>query len=658
MSFLQNNAASNSIYNNFKQNNIYPCWNCAEPEIFEFPNYYIPLYHLEDARLEGILIAQEKNSEKSFYYLSKRVVAQIVAIRTEPYSQYWNGIMNYFDLQTYPEGRDEVFASITMPCLWFGDVCGCPDITPSGELSHSHCHILDIINPNCNEGTCPNNGGGGGGGIENIDLFDISNWVSFDGDDTGGSNTSGGNNNNGGGSGGTHNPDPRPNWRDNCNSYDGSLSAGTQVGEEILLDESTGTIALAELEDLYEMQIKNFIDDYNLPYTAKELMDIIGEQCAVSNVQEVRNCLKCYFINPLNLTNNQSWELANHFDIFIKCENDPDPDCIDCKLTLNSMALPSGTSLSSEDKSLLESAIDCSSYDCLESNPNLLESIVGLLKSDVTDPCNEDKSTSDIINEALTASLSSCSIEAMEKELAKKGSIIKPDSFAIKCPCINMILDNLLNIEDENWYCDLVQSLDEDKRLTIHIVISDITGFKTSPLNINNIKIRIPMLRCGNTDENTMAEFVHEFLHVYLYQLLKELYPNGFPSDFYITSPDDPTKIVTNPKYWIEIVRAYFDIPPEGIVSHNHHAIFYQFFLDKIVKSLFIINGKVGNESDYLYYAHIILNSSDLTGSPWGEELGLITHDDDGNLIIFDINEFKPAWDNLPGGSFKFDCEE
>ncbi len=180
---------------------------------------------------------------------------------------------------------------------------------------------------------------------------------------------------------------------------------------------------------------------------------------------------------------------------------------------------------------------------------------------------------------------------------------------------------------------------------------------KPIPLNIRNVKLQIPA-QCGNNDENTVAEFIHEFMHVYMYQLLNSLYPTGFPGDFYIPHPDYPKRTITNPAYWLEIVEEYFDIPQGGVVDPNHHAIFYQFFLDKIVKSLYIINGKVGNEFDYLHYAHLIINSPDQTISPWAVQLGLVAEDDDGNPVLFDIDQFKPAWDNLPGGSFKFDCEE
>ncbi len=181
------------------------------------------------------------------------MVSQIVAVRTEPYSGYWNGIMNYFDLQIYPEGRDEVFASMVMPCLWFGDVCGCPNITSTGQLSHSHCHILDIMNPDCDAGICPIGTGGDGNGIEDLDLLDFADWISFDNDEDGGSNTNGSNNSNGGNN--NNNPDPRPNWNENCDSYDGSLSGGTilEEGGEIVLDESTGTIVIDDLENLYEI---------------------------------------------------------------------------------------------------------------------------------------------------------------------------------------------------------------------------------------------------------------------------------------------------------------------------------------------------------------------------------------------------------------------
>ncbi len=169
------------------------------------------------------------------------------------------------------------------------------------------------------------------------------------------------------------------------------------------------------------------------------------------------------------------------FDIVADCEYDPSPDCIDCKLALNSMNLLDNSSLSMKEKSLLESAIHCSSFDCLVDNSELLESVLELLNSDVSDPCDESKSTSDIINDALSASSENCGLEAFENEMAKKGSVIKPEGFAEDCPCLNTILDNLLNVQDENWYCDLIRDLDESERLTTTIVLSDVDGFKTNP---------------------------------------------------------------------------------------------------------------------------------------------------------------------------------
>lgn len=39
------------------------------------------------------------------------------------------------------------------------------------------------------------------------------------------------------------------------------------------------------------------------------------------------------------------------------------------------------------------------------------------------------------------------------------------------------------------------------------------------------------------------------------------------------------------------------------------------------------------------------------------KNLGLISEDGNAGQNIFDITQFKPAWENLSGGSFKFDCE-
>jgi len=361
MAFLQNHADSESMLEGFRSENIFPCWNCSEPEIFDYSNYYIPFYDLDDARLKGILIAQERENAKSFYYLSKSLVTQIVSVRTEPYSQYWHGIMEYFDLDSYPNNRDVVFASMTIPCTMESGVCGCgPD-----RIS---CTFDDFTSdPPCHKGRCPSGIGGDGSGTEKIDIWEFYDWVH--GDDNGGGDITGGNNNdnsNNSGSGGNNNnnSNSRPDWNENCDSFDGSFSAGTilEEGGETVLDESTGLIALDELEKLYEMQVTSFINEYNLPYTPQELMALAGEKCAVSNATQVKTCLKCYFISPLGLSSQDSWSLAEDFDIVAECETNPSPNCIECKFSIKEFENDYNVKFSPEEENYIINNAPCANY--------------------------------------------------------------------------------------------------------------------------------------------------------------------------------------------------------------------------------------------------------------------------------------------------------
>ena len=513
MATLQNMATGDSFYENLRAENIFPCWHCAEPEIFDFPNYYIPFYELSTSRLDGLLIAQEKNNEKKFYYLSKSVVDQIVAVRFEAYSQYWNRIMNFFNLDTYPDGREDVFASSLNPCLWFesasGPVCGCPEITAQGQLSYGFCHMKDQINnPDCDKGSCPNLSGDGGGGLEDIDVFDMGDWTSLD-DDNGGSSTTGGNNNSGG-SNNNNNNEPKPDWEDNCDSYDGSLSAGVilEDGGEIVIDESTGTIAIDALEKLYEMQVSDFISDFGLPYTAKELIELLGEKCAVSDVKQVRNCIKCYFISPLGLPSNISWDLAEDFNIYMDCESDPNPDCVECKLALKSMNLPNGNALSNSEKAAIENNLDCSNFDCLNDNPALLETVLGFLEiynSFSNNPNSED------INEVLN-NMDGCSPASFMEELNAHFNITSKPSQQNTFPTLNIGSTLCAGIFDIQDVGDGIHSVGAISGLRFDVVNSN---GQLQTLNFDHVVIlldnNINNPNCpGSTVANLMAQAVNE----------------------------------------------------------------------------------------------------------------------------------------------------
>ncbi len=324
---LQNRNGLTSL----KNESLYPCWNCAEPEYFGFHNYYIPVYDIGNGDLHGLLIAQEKKGGKKYYYLSKSLVILIVSARSEPYSNYWNGIMAYFDLNSYPDNRVDYFMSLTFPCLWFDGVCGCAGATPG---TYSYCHMLDPINnPDCDTGTCPTgSGGGGGSGVEeDLPFFDIADWSGEDNDEGGSGQGSG--NGSGNNSSTNTNTDTSEPWDDFCGGFNGSL--GTANNTDLNLDGSTGITIFENPTDLYLIQLEGFINQYGLQsqFKSQELMEIIGEECAVSNVTEVKKCLKCHLINELGLSENQNYELIDNFDVVADCAGDP--NCVECVLNVN-----------------------------------------------------------------------------------------------------------------------------------------------------------------------------------------------------------------------------------------------------------------------------------------------------------------------------------
>jgi len=318
-------AVTSSTLDFLKQHNIYPCWYCGESEYLDFDNYYVPFYDLSNGRLDGVLVLQERDGEKFQAYLGHYMVDQIVQERTEPYSQYWFKIMNYFDGGLYGKDKKDYFSSPKPGCFESGHVqktCVCEG---SGEDCGIYIIPMDINEParvdcmpSCFELPAPPGGPNDDGGP--LETADVVNWIDKSG-----------------GGGGNDDPDPDPvdDWDDFCGSFNGSL--GTASSQPTFNPDGTGNIPLIpDPEELYLTQIEAFIGENNLLpyYTAKELMELIGEECAVSYAPEVRACLKCHLINELGLTDQTNWDLFNDFQIYAECEGSPNSDCIICDLAI------------------------------------------------------------------------------------------------------------------------------------------------------------------------------------------------------------------------------------------------------------------------------------------------------------------------------------
>lgn len=357
-----NNGNGSKILSSLSSYNIYPCWYCSESELLEYHNYYIPFYNIGSGEFNGILIIKEENNVKSHVYLSKSVVSDVLAQRAEPHAEYWNGIMQYFDGGSKDEDRSVVFRSPTSPCLWFGIICGCPELV-NGVPSHSSCKQNDPINwSDCDSGYCDlgnyngNNGNDGNdSGNDGWDgtgpkpLNNIYSWIPK-------------------GSGGPGKPNDTPKtWDELCVEFNGSLDATVNAGGEIVIDESTGEIAIGDLTDLYFNQLNSIINVYNLPYSAEELIGILGEECAVGNIPEMAQCLRCHFINSLGLSEQDNIFLNNNFGNAVECLNDPNPvECAECNQAFNDFIHTYGLDSELDDETIevIKNNINNSNINC------------------------------------------------------------------------------------------------------------------------------------------------------------------------------------------------------------------------------------------------------------------------------------------------------
>jgi len=319
-----------SLFDILKKGSIYPCWYCGEPEYIEFNNYYIPFYDLDDSSLDGILIIQEKDEVKSSYYLSHRLVDQIILERTEPYSQYWSKIMDYFDGGTQGKDKKDHFNSRNVACIETDQVqktCVCQGSGEDCTIFHIPPDINDPVEVDCLTNCFSLDGEGDTGGDTDeegspLEVADIESWINND--DSGG-----------GGGGQTTTTTSTPSWDEFCGGFNGSLSEASAT----INPDGTVNIPLFENPaDLYEEQLEGFINYYGLQsqFTPEELAEFIGEECAVSNVNDVIDCVKCHFISSLGLPDDVNWDLKdNNFELVVDCLGDPNINCVDPDLQID-----------------------------------------------------------------------------------------------------------------------------------------------------------------------------------------------------------------------------------------------------------------------------------------------------------------------------------
>jgi len=569
---LQNRTGSNSLMLHLRQQEIYPCWHCAEPDQFDFPNFYIPFYEISTARLDGILIAQRQSGEMSYLYMTAAFTTEMVSLHTEPYSAYWHGIMDYFDPTTYPDGREEVFASGKLPCLWFegplGPVCGCPDITPQGQLSYTYCNMEDPINnPDCDKGYCIGIDGGGSNGLEDLPIHLIDDWVSFDGDEgssgpPGGSsstNTGGNNNNN------NNDNTPKPPWDDHCSSFNGTLGTASNSGTPN--DDNTFDIPIIpDPAEHYLMQLQSFINEHGLQahYTAKELMQLVGEKCAVSYAPDVKACLKCHFISPFGFSDKDSWALADDFGIVADCIGSSDPKCEECKLSLHEMKLPDGNLLSSAQRSLIENHVDCDHYDCLLDNRALLERVLNFAEMEENAPnCTNSNDLEQILE-----GMDGCSQSAFTQALNTHYGVTWEPAQQVQAPTLTIgstLCATIFDIQDvgdgihsvgaiSGLRFDVVNSLGQTETLNFdHLVLwadSDVNGVDCPVSSVANLMaqavnqtiadIRVRMGLITDYSQIPNGQTFHDIVNRRLDELSETCVGHGLGGSSYANTTNNP----------------------------------------------------------------------------------------------------------------------
>ncbi|MBK9256485.1 MAG: hypothetical protein IPM42_13440 [Saprospiraceae bacterium] len=321
-----------------------------------------------------------------------------------------------------------------------------------------------------------------------------------------------------------------------------------------------------------------------------------------------------------------------------------------------------------------DNQFELQSHACL-SAPDIAAKIKELEEMNIIDPCGGNKINIDVKELAKGlcfgcdndgVGLTPQSLEdAFYEELEGGDNIEIPANFEKDCPCFDKILKRLMQ-GDDNFLCNMTNSIKKSKNYTQKFEVYDGDRIYISMPNYRVGTIMIPKDYCnGNgkdqdgtalTDAEVASRFIHELLHGYMATLLRERFPGKLPDDFFIDDPHEPDNTISNPKYWLDLVKSYNNVEE---VDGNHHVIFFTHFKKLILDALHALNGGIGNPSDYEYLANIIINTNDLAKSPWAGQLYLgIINENGERIITFDNSLNLPAWNNIGGeAGFKLKCD-
>lgn len=221
------------------------------------------------------------------------------------------------------------------------------------------------------------------------------------------------------------------------------------------------------------------------------------------------------------------------------------------------------------------------------------------------------------------------------------------------CPCMRNVLDDLLNGDPNNYLCSMVQGIFNHNTFKLDFEINNSTSPSTTNSgghNGYNSTIYVPECfcfdnppnNCGKSDVQIATEFIHELIHARFHQI---------SFDYIGTSTE-----------WTDAIRDHFNLPVGEPIIANHHYLFYDLLIKDIANALRNLHGGNGPIENYYYQAHVMINTQQLSdalngtaldenGNPipipsWKDEL---TQDQLNELLNFDLQTYKDAWDSIGG---------
>ena len=229
------------------------------------------------------------------------------------------------------------------------------------------------------------------------------------------------------------------------------------------------------------------------------------------------------------------------------------------------------------------------------------------------------------------------------------------------CPCMALLLDDLLEGDPNNFLCKMAQTIAQDEKFNLDFELTDEINISTSNPTGGSFAsiIYVPKCFCFDHDTNDCGkseiqqatEFIHELLHVRYHQVSFN-FPGTHAS-------------------WLKAVQDHHQLPDGEPITGNHHYLFYKYLLDDIAGALKDFNNDTTNDIKYYYYhAHLMINTQQLSdalngigydehGNPLSPPAWLNDLDDDekDELLNFDLSSFWDDWISIGGDdAFKLGC--